>query len=319
MPREESNPAPPSAAPPPGLPPVEPPSGRFIVQLFVVPGLIVLAVVLVLMAIAYSTSQNTPDYYLNRLDSHNADIRERAQNDLAQILKRSESGSLRWKADAHFALELAERLRKALDELAEAEKEVADGITKSEAEAKAKGITLPQAELDVSWRKIAKLRNHVSFLASALGDLHVPVGVPLLAEMCLADKSPDVNGHTLQRRKAFWSLSNLGENTKKFADLPSDKQAEALDTLKAEADGAMPRAGWARTALHYLGSEPASKEGVVHVDKVLADCAKADDRDVREKVAFALNFWDGPLVEPTLVKLQQDNGHGTMLRVKEPD
>src|SRR6516162_2649859 len=111
-------------APQPGLPPVQPPSGRFIVQLFVVPGLIVLAVVLVLMAIAYSTSQNTPEYYLARLDSDNADIRWRAASDLAQILKRPEGGSLRWKADAHFGLELAERLRKSLHDLGDAEAEV---------------------------------------------------------------------------------------------------------------------------------------------------------------------------------------------------
>ena len=307
------------SAPAPGLPPVQPPSGRFIVQLFVVPGLIVLAVVLVLMAIAYSTSQNTPDYYLNRLDSENADIHWRAASDLAQILKRPDSGSLRWKADAHFALELAERLRKSLDELAQAEKEVDAKLTAHLAEMKNKGIAVPPADIDVHWRKIAALRNHVSFLASALGDLHVPAGVPLLAEICLADKSPDIKGNTLQRRKALWSLANLGANTRGFAKLPSDKQAEALEALKAEASGATLRAGWARTALYYLGSPPDSSDGVVHVDAVLARCAEAEDRFLREQVAQACNFWDGPLIEPTLVKLQQDDGHGTLIHVTEQD
>src|SRR5437870_3880260 len=94
-----------SASPPStnqGLPPVEPPSGRFIVQLFVVPGLLVLVVVMVLMGLFYLTARQSPDYFLRQLDSDNDDIRWRGASDLALILKRPESGSLRWKADAHF-------------------------------------------------------------------------------------------------------------------------------------------------------------------------------------------------------------------------
>ncbi len=58
-------PHPPTATPPPepGLPPVEPPSGRFIVQLFVVPGLIVLVVVMVLMGLFYLTSRQSPGVF----------------------------------------------------------------------------------------------------------------------------------------------------------------------------------------------------------------------------------------------------------------
>ena len=309
-----------SPAPAPGgLPPVEPPSGRFIVQLFVVPGVIVLAVVLVLMAIAYSTSQNTPEYYLARLDSDNADIRWRAASDLAQILKRPEGGSLRWKADAHFGLELAERLRKSLHDLADAEAEVQQKLALNQQQMKEHGRTMSAAEVDVAWRRIAPLRNHVSFLASALGDLHVPVGVPLLADMCLADSSPDINGSTLQRRKALWSLANLGANTRGFAKLPADKQTEALSVLRTEAAAATPRGAWARTALDCLGEPSANRDGVIRVDEVLARCAESPDRFLREQVAQALNFWDGPLAEPTLLKLQRDDGHGTLLRVRGQD
>ena len=100
----DSDSAPPPAAPAEGLPTVEPPSGRFIVQLFLVPGLLVLVVVLVLMGLFYLTSRQSPEYFLRQLDSDNADIRWRGAADLAQILKRPEAGSLRWKADAHFAL-----------------------------------------------------------------------------------------------------------------------------------------------------------------------------------------------------------------------
>src|ERR1700730_18432426 len=115
MQSEERQSSGPPAVTTPGLPPVVPPSGRFIVQLFVVPGLIVLVVVMVLMGLFYLTARQSPEYFLRQLDSDNADIRWRGASDLAQILKRPESGSLRWKADAHFALELAERLRLSLE------------------------------------------------------------------------------------------------------------------------------------------------------------------------------------------------------------
>src|SRR5438105_2850641 len=98
------------AKPDPGLPPVQPPSGRFIAQLFVIPGLIILVVVLVVMGLSYWNSGRDPSYFLQQLDSDNADVRWRGASDLAQILKRSEPAALRWKADPNFALDLAERL-----------------------------------------------------------------------------------------------------------------------------------------------------------------------------------------------------------------
>jgi len=298
-----------------GLPPVEPPSGRFIAQLFVVPGLIVLVVVMVLMGLFYLTSRQSPEYFLRQLDSDNADIRWRGAADLAQILKRPEAGSLRWKADSHFALELAQRLRTSLDELYRTEKETAEQITRTEQQAQAAGRAPSPAEIDAAWRKVATLRNHVSFLASALGDLHVPVGVPLLAEMCMREQSPDLKGNTLQRRKALWSLANLGANTRGFTRLPAEKQAEILAALRAEGAGSEARAAWARTALFYLDGSGGSETAIVHVDVVLARCAEAQDRYLREQVALAFNFWDGPLAEPTLLKLARDDGHGTSIGV----
>jgi hypothetical protein len=306
---EESNPSAPPRAADHGLPPVQPPSGRFIVQLFVVPGLIVLGVVVLLIAwSSYISSSRTPEFFLQQLDSNNDDIRWRGASDLAQILKRPESGSQKWKADPHFALELAQRLRTALDALARLETEIAD-----------KAAKLPAAEQDLAWRRLAPQRNHVSFLASALGDFYIPVGVPLLAEICLHDVSPDLKGNTMQRRKAMWSLFNLGANTRAFAKLAPEKQAEALEVLRGEEAMAAPRADWARTALFYLQPDQANVANVVHVDTVLARCAEAPDRYLREQVAVAFSFWDGPLAEPTLLKLAHDDGHGTVLGVTETD
>jgi hypothetical protein len=306
---EETNTTAPPLAADNGLPPVQPPSGRFIVQLFVVPGLIVLGVVVLLIAwSSYISSSRTPAFFLQQLDSDNSDIRWRGASDLAQILKRPESGSQKWKADPHFALELAQRLRNAIDELSRLEKETADKVA-----------TLPTAEQDTAWRKLAPQRNYVSFLASTLGEFHVPVGVPLLAELCLNDASPDLKGNTMRRRKAMWSLFNLGANTRAFTKLAPEKQAEVLEALHAEAATAAPRADWARTALYYLQSDGQSTTNVVHVDAVLARCAEAKDRCLREYVAVTFSFWDGPLAEPTLLKLAQDDGHGTLLAVTEID
>src|SRR5687767_8350582 len=97
--------------PAPGLPPVQPPSGRFIAQLFLVPGLIILGVVLILLAFSYWTKHSRdPGYFLQQLDSDNADVRWRGASDLAQILKRGEPAALRWKGDPKLALDLTGRL-----------------------------------------------------------------------------------------------------------------------------------------------------------------------------------------------------------------
>src|SRR5438309_1502380 len=94
-----------------GLPPVQPPSGRFIAQLFVIPGLIIfVVVVLIIGSKMLVTREREPGHFLVQLDSDNADIRWRGASDLAQILKRPEPATLRWKADAKFALDLTERL-----------------------------------------------------------------------------------------------------------------------------------------------------------------------------------------------------------------
>jgi hypothetical protein len=255
------------------------------------------------------TASRSPDYYLHQLDSENTEIRWRAASDLAQILKRPEAASQQWKADPHFALGLAERLRKALDELA-----------RTEAETEAKLAALPTgAEQDAAWRRLAPQRHHVSYLAAALGDLHVPVGVPLIAEICLKEESLDLKGNTMQRRKAMWSLCNLGNNARSFAKLPSEKQAEILDALHTESAGNTPRAAWAATALFYLDTARPATPAVVHVDDVLARCASSQDRNLRELVAHTFHFWDGPGREPTLLNLAQDDGFGTNLRVTEID
>src|SRR5262245_5693661 len=293
------------AEPAKGLPPVTPPSGRFIAQLFLVPGLIVAVAVLLLLGFRYLFGgTQTPDYFLKQLDSDNADIRWRGASDLAQVLKRPESVDLR--CDVTFALDLAERLRAALEEFWPEEKAHAERIKKLSAE-----------EQERSWRKLAPKRDHVQFLAAALGDFHMAVGVPLLGEIALKEDSPDVKGNTLRRRQTVWSIANLGNKCKEYAKLPAERRQEILAALEREAAADTTRGVWARNALHYLEGKGKPGSGIVAVDDVLAKCAKSDDRYLRAQVALALSFWDGELVVPTLLQLSRDDGHGTMLWVKD--
>ncbi len=94
---DSPRPVPPAPlAPAPGLPPVTPPSGRFIAQLFLVPGMIVLVAVVMLLAFRYLLGGGyVPANFLKQLDSDNADVRWRGASDLAQVLKRPESMHLR--------------------------------------------------------------------------------------------------------------------------------------------------------------------------------------------------------------------------------
>lgn len=303
----------PSSPAPPGLPPVTPPSGRFIAQLFLVPGMIVLVAVLIILGINYLfIGGYTPEYFLSKLDSDNADIRWRGASDLAQHIKRPESKRL--KADAVFALELADRLRQALDELDQLEKSLAAKIAK-----------LPQAEQDKEWRRLTphKKRDYVEYLAAALGDFYVPVGVPLLCEIIVRESAPDPLSNTMRRRRAIWALSNLGAHVQAFTkELSVEQQAKALQQLHDELAGPQSeRRAYARTAMHYLDNSKVAADdpGLALVDHALAECAKSPDRYLREHVAMAFNFWDGDRAEETLLRLARDDGFGTLIRVAEGD
>ncbi len=282
-------------------------------QLFVVPGLLIAVVVLIVLGMSYlGRRDRAPEYFLEQLDSDNAEIRKRGMYDLAQILKRNEPAVLRWKIDAKFALDLAQRLDRAFNELLEEEKKIAAQIAES-----------TDKDKDLRWRKLRGQRDYISFLASALGEFHIPAGVPALCALLKNDQSPDVKGNTLQRRKALISLVNLGTNVKEFAKLPAEKQQHAVAVLHEEAvAGAGARAAAARTALYYLdrAALPADAgQDIVKADETLAFCADADDPFLRELTAMAFNFWDGEQARATLLKLSMDDGHGTLLRVEEND
>src|SRR5262245_13397195 len=155
---------PPSGEPAKGLPPVTPPSGRHIVQLFLIPGLIVAGAVTILLGFSWlAGGARTPEQFLKNIDSTNSDIRWRAANDLAQVLKRDDKLA----ADPSFGLRLAERLKKAGDEL-----------ERLEADRDRAASSATEAEAAKARQAIVAQRNYVQYLSACLGNFSVPVGAP---------------------------------------------------------------------------------------------------------------------------------------------
>jgi hypothetical protein len=312
----------------PGLPPVKPPSGRFILQLFLIPGLIVagLVIVFVFGGLAWVGS-SSPQSLLTKLDSDNPDIRWRAAQDLAQLLLRPES--LELASDPKFGLDLVERQDQALAELEQAENATKEGLKKTLAQIHAdSSLNSEQKEKRskeaqaAAWRKLAPQSDLVLFLTMSLGALTLPVGAPVLCDTAMKDHSPEVIGLALRRRQAVWALTKLGEkmqrhyfgkNTKPDDKvLTLDQKARIIAQLEKEAAGTGKRAYWAGYALGVVQNKrPAG------VDIALEICVRgndkikpADDPSLREYVAGALLFWDGDRVEPTLLWLSRDDGHG---------
>jgi hypothetical protein len=143
--------------------------------------------------------------------------------------------------------------------------------------------------------------------------------------MALRDDSPDVKGNTIHRRRAVWALATLGNRCKEAGKLPADQREQMRQALEQEASAEKTRALWARHGLYYLDPKPRGKarasgaQDIVFVDEVLAHCAKDPDRDLRARVAVALSFWDGELIEPTLLRLARDTGFGQLRWTKETD
>ncbi|HJT76067.1 MAG TPA: hypothetical protein VJ739_02605, partial [Gemmataceae bacterium] len=244
------------AAPPDparGLPPVVPPSGRFLAQLFLVPGLIVAFVVALLLGANWLLGgARTPEQFLQNLDNPNPEVRWRAADDLAQVLLRDE----RLASDPRFALDLAARLRRALEAAEPAEQAYAERVRKE-----------PAGENDPERKKIEANRNYIHYLMACLSDFIVPAGMPVLKD--LAEK-PDVAAEAdalggrrreatwpSRRTEAVWALGKLGENVRRFETFPPERRQPVLDYLHEQAAGTDPERAEAAKAAAVLLGEPA--------------------------------------------------------------
>ena len=96
--------------------------------------------------------------------------------------------------------------------------------------------------------------------------------------------------------------------------LSAQQKKGVLGKLAKAADGEGERASLARYAQGVLENKIPAQ-----VDKCLAECANHEDIFLRELVAMALNFWDGPLTEPTLLMLSRDEGKGLRIEITDAD
>jgi hypothetical protein len=301
------------------LPPVVPPSGGHIVRLFVVPGAIVLGVVVILLGCTgvsgwFFGFARSPADCLKDMEKGNADVRWRAANDLTQVLKRDPKLA----ADPEIGLKVAEQLRAAVTALEAEEKAFADQqreVLKNpshDRDGKPSKTVVPEA--------LKSQRKYVQFLSACLGNMSVPVGVPLLTELATKETG-ETRSAALIRRNAVWALANLGENRKQFDRLPPEQRQKVIDQLNDVANTSSGQsAEWARKTVDGLEGKDF---GVI---ACLAQCAKADDPDLRTLTAFALGFWKGSasenaLADQTLLKLSgmNENGQGERVLLTEDD
>jgi hypothetical protein len=300
----------PPSAPAPGLPPVVPPTGGFLAQLFLVPGLIVAGAVLLLLGLSWLVGgARTPEQFLKNLDNPNPEVRWRAADDLAQVLLRDE----RLASDPRFALDIAARLKRALDEAAPAERAYAD-------RARDRAV----ADKDPERKQVGTARNYVLYLLACLSEFRVPVALPLLRELAenpdtaaavdAAVRRPDDEVWPSRRREAVWALAKLGDHARTFDQLPEERRQAVLHALEEEAAGEdAERAGWARSALAVLRGRQDGGPRLQGLDATFAKCAADPDPFLRSTTAVALNFWDGDAAEnarldDVLAKLAHDDG-----------
>jgi hypothetical protein len=268
------------------LPPVEPPSARFILQLFLVP----LILVAVFGAVVYflfgwiGVGAGDPHKLMDDLESGASDrVRWMAAQDLAQVLPRD----AKLRGDTAAALRLC-------------------GILKREM---AKPPPDDPQEPDF-----------LTYLPAAVASFHMPVGVPLLQEIIAANQGKlDDEGRTHRLYNSLVALGMAGAMLKEFDGLPSDEKDRILAELQAESLGNTDRAGWAKRALEYLTQREerkskSSKEplrdyfGIV---PSLAPGARSSDEMTRKYTIVALGNWQEAGTDALLLELAGQNSDVT--------
>jgi hypothetical protein len=294
---------------PSGLPPVRPPQASAFVQLFIVPALILLALIgLFLAGPALSQALDwllgrppddarSAERYLRDLDNSNPEVRWRAAADLAQVLLRNDEIA----RSPHFALTLAERADSTLNASLADEK----AFAKHEGTLPADDPARKRAEV-----KLQPERDYLLFLTSALGNCSLPTGVPILFRLASDKETIDPETRLMRRRRAVFALATLGQNLKRFDALSEDEKNRILAELDAH-----PASSLARETHGYLEARSQGKATTMGVARVLEECADDDDEFLRLSAAFASNFWEGTpaenaAMEATLVKLSRDDGRG---------
>jgi hypothetical protein len=318
-----------------GLPPVTPPSGKFLAKLFLVPLLIAAGIIAIAAGIIWLGGlggPRTPAQFIEKLDKSNADVRWRAAADLAQVLLRDDQLA----SNPGFALDLAERLRKAMDSAAPTERALNDRLAKhphlverlsrlvqNQTDHERDRSDPEWKALETDWKKLEPDLNYILYLSSCLGNFMLPTGAPLLSELAMQEEGEVNIVETLRRRRAVWALANLGANLDRFDRLPSDRQEAIREQLEQEAAGGEPRGTWAWATRENLQGRQAGQPRTMGVAVALVQCsefgfARQYRRDpfLRELAGYAMGFWRGSpdedqMMDEALVALTQDDGQGS--------
>lgn len=287
---------------PKGLPPVQPPSGKFLAQLFLIPlGIVSVAVCILVFLNWLVGGFFTPEQMLQDLRNGNTEVRWRRASDLAQVLKRDDNLA----ANPSFALSIEELLRQAMKDNQQSERAYLDKVKTQPPSLSVSGTAEP-AEAP---KELRDERNFVEFLISCMGNFSVPVGVPLLNEIALNEDGADKEIVARRRQLAVWSLATAADNLKRFDALSADARASTLAKLDEEAGSdSSDRRNLARQMHDYLKARADGKPSALGVDRTLAKCATSSDLDLRKFAALALTFWEGTpeeneRMEQTLLQL----------------
>jgi hypothetical protein len=226
----KATPTPPSVSAEEMLPPVQPPSASFLIQLFVIPGLIVLLMVLVWMLVNWLPQMgNDAETNIKALDGSGANRWQAAVN-LANLLRGDKNGELKGNPD--LAAKLADKLGHELDA----------------------GRTSEDAVL---------LR---VYLATALGEFQVDAGLPVLVRAIREDEPTDVQPSL--RVAATRAVAVLSNNLRRTTGKPiTDGDAVAAVIEASRADGSLLRST-AAFALGELGTSAAEERLRVLLDDV---------------------------------------------------
>lgn len=282
---------------------MQPPSGKFLAQLFLIPlGIVTVAVCILVFLNWLVGGFFTPEQMLKDLRSGNTEVRWRRASDLAQVLKRDDNLA----ANAGFALSVEDLLRQALRDNDAAERAY---VEKQKTQPPATSAPAePLGKVGVP-KELSDERSFVEFLISCMGNFSIPVGVPLLNEIALREDGIDKETLAQRRQLAVWSLATAADNLKRFDRLPRETRAAVLAKLEEEASGeAGDRRNLARATREYLAARADGKATALDVDKTLARCATSPDLDLRKFAALALTFWEGTpeeneRMEQTLLQL----------------
>jgi hypothetical protein len=239
------------------------------------------------------------DQFLKALDDENLEVRYRAASDLAQVLLRKKTLA----ADARFSLGLADRLQKAIDRSAKAEKEFA---------AKVDGLTPKER---AAWeKKLEPDRTLITYLGGSLGNCLVPLGAPLLKQLAEQESGLEPEMLLLRRRAALFALANLGQALNRFDELSAEEK-DAIEQQLEDASQKSSHSSWSKATLDYLRARRKGKQDTLGVAAALKKCSTDNDPFLRELSALASNFWHGQGVEETLIEsflvdMSKDRGGG---------